>query len=336
MKFLIVGLGSMGKRRIRNLRALGENDVIGFDVQPQRREEAHQKYGLKAFPTFEEALSQKPDAVIVSTPPDRHMPYAMEAARRNLHFFIEASVVLDGIEDLITECKGRNVVAAPSSTMRFNPSIQTMKRLVEQEAIGKILAFNYHCGQYLPDWHVYEDYRTYYVSKRATGGCREIVPYELSWITWMLGPVKSLSCMKGRLSRLEADIDDIYQVLLQLENGILANFQIDVIARVPYRYFKAISEEGVMIWDWERRLVRVYNASTKEWKDYQQEKGIAVEGYVLEEDMYIKEMEHFIGAIKGEHRYMYTLEDDKRILELLYAADRSAIDKVQVDVSKGE
>lgn len=332
MRFLIVGLGSMGKRRIRNLRALGENDVIGFDLQPQRRIEAQREYKIKVVSSFDEGLSQGPDAIIVSTPPDRHLPYAMEAARRNIHFFTEASVLLEGIDDLISECKGRDIVAAPSSTMRFNPSIQTMKNLVERKAIGDILAFNYHCGQYLPDWHVYEDYRTYYVSKRETGACREIVPYELSWITWMLGPVKSLSCMKGKLSKLEADIDDIYQVLLDFDQGILGHMQIDVISRVPYRYFKAISEEGVILWDWEKRLVRMYDSSAKAWKEYPQPKGTVQEGYILEEDMYIGEMEHFIGAIKGKHEYMYSLEDDKRILELLNAAEKSANSRVQVDV----
>ena len=29
--FLVIGLGSMGKRRIRNLKSLGYNNIIGFD-----------------------------------------------------------------------------------------------------------------------------------------------------------------------------------------------------------------------------------------------------------------------------------------------------------------
>jgi predicted dehydrogenase len=324
MKFLIVGLGSMGNRRIRNLTALKAGEIIGFDVQADRRAEAQQKHGIKTYATFEEALLGKPDAVIISTPPNLHIQYAMEAARRNLHFFMEASVILDPeMDGLIADCKTRKIVAAPSATMRFHPSIQKMKELVDSRAIGEILAFNYHSGQYLPDWHVKEDYRKYYVSRRETGGCREIVPFELSWITWLLGPVKTIACMKGKLTKLEADIDDIYQVLLKFENGIIANMQFDVISRVAYRCFKMISEEGVILWDWNRRTVGVYSAADKKWKEYPQGKGRSVEGYVMEDDMYVNEMEHFIGAIQGKHPYMYTLEDDKRILELLYAAERS-------------
>jgi predicted dehydrogenase len=46
MKCLVVGLGSMGKRRIRNLRALGLADIVGVDPRADRRDEAAQKYGV--------------------------------------------------------------------------------------------------------------------------------------------------------------------------------------------------------------------------------------------------------------------------------------------------
>jgi len=324
MKFLIVGLGSMGRRRIRNLTALKAGEIIGFDVKPERRFEAEHKHGIRAFSSFEEALSQKPDAVIISTPPNLHMHYALSAAKRNLHFFMEASVILEPeMDQLIAECKRKKIVAAPSATMRFHPSIQKMKELIDKNAIGRILAFNYHSGQYLPDWHPYEDYRKYYVANRETGGCREIVPFELSWITWLLGPVKTIACIKGKLSNLEADIDDVYQLVLRFEQGPIANMQVDIISRVAFRYFKMVSENGVILWDWDKRVVSTYLASEKRWKEYPQRVESAVEGYVMEDDMYVNEMKHFIGAVEGRHPYTYTLEDDKKILGVLYAAERS-------------
>lgn len=324
MKFFIVGLGSMGKRRIRNLKALNAGEIIGFEVQEQRRVEVEREFGIKTYATLEGGLSQQPDALIISTPPNLHMQYALEAATRGLHFFMEASVVLDkDMDKLISLCKGKEIVAAPSATMRFHPSIQVMKRLVDEGAIGKVLAFNYHSGQYLPDWHPWEDYRKFYVAKRETGGCREIVPFELSWITWLMGPVRRLSCMLGKLTKLDIDIDDVYQILLQFESGTIASMQVDVISRVAYRYFKMISEDGVIIWDWNRRTVSAYTASSREWKEYLQGPGRVVGGYVMEDDMYVNEMQHFIGAVQGKQEYMYSLEDDKRILELLYAAEES-------------
>jgi len=50
MNFLIVGLGSMGKRRIRCLKTLGfNNHITGFDIRPDRRNEAHELYKISVI-----------------------------------------------------------------------------------------------------------------------------------------------------------------------------------------------------------------------------------------------------------------------------------------------
>src|SRR5205809_54356 len=183
MRLLIAGLGSMGKRRVRNLTFLNAGEVIGFDPRADRRDEASSKYGISTFADFSEAMAQRPDALIISTPPDLHMPYMRAAGNAGIHFFCEASVVDDGLETLIPACNAAGIIAAPSSTLRFNPSIRRIKDLVDSGRIGKPLVLTYHSGQYLPDWHPWEDYRTFYVAKRATGAAREIVPFELSWLT---------------------------------------------------------------------------------------------------------------------------------------------------------
>ena len=86
MKFLVIGLGSMGKRRVRNLQALDEKEVIGFDPREDRCIEAEQKYQIKTFQNFDEAINTKPDAMIISTPPDLHSKYAKIAIEKKTHF----------------------------------------------------------------------------------------------------------------------------------------------------------------------------------------------------------------------------------------------------------
>jgi len=76
LKILVVGLGSMGKRRIRNLQYLNQGVVIGFDPREDRCKEAFEKYGIKTFDDIAVALNEKPNAMVISTPPDLHMRYA--------------------------------------------------------------------------------------------------------------------------------------------------------------------------------------------------------------------------------------------------------------------
>lgn len=46
MKFLVVGLGSIGKRRIRNLQYIDAGEIIGFDLRADRCDETKEKFGI--------------------------------------------------------------------------------------------------------------------------------------------------------------------------------------------------------------------------------------------------------------------------------------------------
>lgn len=332
MKFLVVGLGSMGKRRIRNLQFLKAGEIIGFDVRKDRQRAAKKKYKIQTFGNFKQAMTENPDALIISTPPDLHMKYAIIAAQKNKHFFTEAGVVDEGVDELMSLCKRKKIVAAPSCTMRFHPSVRKIKELAEVGAIGKPLAFTYHSGQYLPDWHPWEDYRKFYVGRKKTGAAREIVPFELVWLTWIFGGIGRISCFKGRVSGLDVKIDDVYQIILKFKSGMLGHMLIDVVARAPHRVFRVMGEEGVIAWDWSKKKVEVFTAKDKRWREYPADEGKPEKGYLIGEKMYVDEMDYFLKAIMGEKKYPYTFEEDKKILNLLYAAERSSERGKHIDI----
>jgi len=58
MKVLVIGLGSMGKRRIRNLLKLGYKDIIGFDIRIDRINEVNKKYHIKSYFDLDDALAE--------------------------------------------------------------------------------------------------------------------------------------------------------------------------------------------------------------------------------------------------------------------------------------
>ena len=75
MKFLQVGLGSMGKRRIRCLKKLGFDDILAFDLSAERRNEAKEKYGVAIIDSLKKIDLSEIGAMIISTPPDKHDEY---------------------------------------------------------------------------------------------------------------------------------------------------------------------------------------------------------------------------------------------------------------------
>jgi predicted dehydrogenase len=183
----------------------------------------------------------------------------------------------------------------------------------------------------LPDWHPWEDYRKFYVAKKATGAAREIVSFELVWLEWVFGEIDTVSCFKGKLSSLEIDIDDAYQAIMKFKNKVLGNVLVDVISRVAERSCEIYGEKGNIRWEWGLG-VKVYTADDKKWKEYAEQAGARVAGYdeKIAEEPYIEEIGTFVKAVKGEVKYPYTLEEDKRILDVLKDLEKSSDSKVHV------
>lgn len=324
-RVFVIGLGSMGKRRVRNLSRLAVPSIIGFDPRGDRCDEARaQTPALRTVADVGEGFAMSPGAVIVCTPPDLHVRYAREAVRRGLPFFAEASVVDDGAEVLLAESRRAGVVAAPSCTLRFQPSIRRMKGLVDDGRIGRLLAYTHHSGQYLPDWHPWEDYRHFYAGQRRTGACREIVPFEFIWLTWIAGPVSTVSAFRAKTSDLDADIDDVYQVLARHRRGPLGHLLVDVLAREPIRRCTLVGSEGTIHWEWATRAVTLYEASSKRTEVFEESAGTVQPGYVHAEEPYVEEMRTYLEAVSGDRAWPYTLEEDIAMLRLLQAAEQSS------------
>ncbi len=187
MKFLVVGLGSMGKRRIRCLQTLGFQDIAGVDLREDRRREVERLHSIRTLSGVDPKFLAGVDAVIVSTPPNHHAEYLKASVEAGKHVFVEASVVDAGLSDLDALARKKRVIVAPSCTLRFHPAVKQVAQLVTGGTLGKVANFSYHSGQYLPDWHPWERVADYYVSNPETGGAREIVPLELTWLTKVYG-----------------------------------------------------------------------------------------------------------------------------------------------------
>src|SRR3989344_367402 len=246
MKFLIVGLGSMGKRRIRNLHINGEKNITGFDIRSERMEEAKEKYGIKITDDFNKISAQDFDAMLISTSPEAHGDYIRFALQNKKHFFVEHPINDDGYKEIRQLAdKDLSIVKAPSCTMRYYTPVKMIKKILDEGRIGKVLAFQYHLGQYLPDWHPWEDYRQVYFSKKETSACREMLPFELIWLNWLMNSrVAEVSGSISKVSDLDMDADDIILANLKYENGILGNVIIDVISRKPFRTLRISGSEG--------------------------------------------------------------------------------------------
>ena len=187
-------------------------------------------------------------------------------------------------------------------------------------AIGRPLNINYHTGQWLPDWHPWEDIRDYYVSERESGAAREIVPFELTWLNDIFGVPEPVACAKAKLSELAADIDDIYHCLLRYPAGVLASVTVEVLSRPrAARELNVIGTEGRLVFSGDENCVRHSNLGHPEWVRFDLKMGSVEKGYINPEEPYIEELSAFIRAFeKGQKTlYPHTLLEDAMILKTL-------------------
>lgn len=344
MKILVIGLGSMGKRRVRNLLEIKVNKILGYDIREDRRNEAKKLYGIEIFNNFNAALDQKPDGIIISTSPETHKEYALLASKNKIPFFTEVNTMsTEDMQEIIDSLKENEIEAIPSSNVMYHPSVVKIENLLNDNKIGKTLVFNFHSGSYLPDWHPWEKLEDYYVFKKETGGGRDQIMWELSWIYQLFGKPKTIFSNTKKMGDFKADIFDVYNLQIEFQNGILGNILVDVIQNPPSRYFEIIGTHGTIKWDYDNRLVKYWNKITKEWilfpeeedyKGFTKEKpkiGFAKkdEGFV---ESYIDEMNEFLQIIKGK-KPKFTFEDEKIVLETMFESEISSEKGIKRNIS---
>ena len=318
----------MGKRRIRCLRALGIQNISGYDTRADRRAEVLSLWpDVQCSESLETTLAARQfDAWVISVPPAVHAEYMIRAARHRTPFFVEASVVDDGLIDVIAAVARANIVAAPSRTLCYHPAIKEVKRIVNGGELGKISNILYHSGHYLPDWHLYESVSEYYVSEPATGGCREILPFELTWFTDIFGfPKRVASNYRKTISIEGAErIADTYNCLLDYDKH-LAVISVDVVSRHATRRLLINGSDKQLHWNWDESSVQVFDPQTNTWSSRDYSMAAAATGYNanIGEGMYVEETSAFLDAVRGTGQYPSSLATDHQVLRLLYQFEAS-------------
>ena len=330
MKFMVVGCGSMGKRRIRCLKANREKDIIAFDTREDRRKEVKDLHGVMAYSRLEEALDQQPDVLVISVPPAVHMDYCLEASRRGLHWFCEVplTISLDRVDELTRQVQQKGIVGAVGNQMLFDAYPQQLRQLVQGGRLGPVLTVAYEFGCWLPDWHPYEDYRSFYAAqKELGGGGLDLIVQEVGWIRWIVAsPAKSVMAISARRSSLEMDVPDVREIILEFEDGTTGSFHFDLVQRPGGRTLKFIAEAGTAVWD--SKNARVYLAETGQWED------LAPPTYKQFEEVYYAEIGQFLKCVKGEATWENDLNTAVEMTRLLSAVERSEAEQRRVNLEE--
>jgi predicted dehydrogenase len=329
MKWLIVGLGSIGRGHLNNLTALGEKEIVLFRTHRSTLPDDE----LSLYPvetSLDAALAHKPDAVIIANPTGLHLDAAIPAARAGCHLLLEkpVSTKLDQrVNDLKEAVDQAGVATLVGFQFRFHPVLEKLKASLAAGLIGRPLTFRAHWGEYLPGWHPWEDYRLSYAARSDLGGgVVNTLCHPLDYVRWLFGEVHSLYALTGQVSNLALDVEDLAEITLTFEDGIVGSVHLDYFQQPPAHWLEINGTQGHIRWDNETGIARIYIAGEDRWVSI--EPPIGFERNAL----FLAEIQHFLSVINGEVSSRCSLEDGIKSLVLTTAVHESARMGIKVEI----
>lgn len=320
MKIGVVGLGSMGKRRLRLLTDFfPEITLVGVDSRKDRQEEVNDLFKIPTYDSLQEAVKEAQiQAVCICTSPISHESIILEALNTSLHVFTEINLLNHYYEEAMQLAEERNLHLYLSSTFLHRREIKLFEKAVKEDSK---VTYRYHVGQYLPDWHPWESYKDFFVANKKTNGCREIFAIELPWISKVFGKIESFELKKQKISSLEIDYPDNYALVVKHDSGIVGTLNVNILSRIAKRDLDIIGEQTQISWDGSPDGLYQWDEAAKEMV-----KKDLYTGYMdnqsysktIIEDAYLEEIKEYVALLKGEiTTTLYSFKKDQAIIELI-------------------
>lgn len=323
MKFLIAGFGAIGRRHLNNLRAHGEEDILLYRTQHSILSEKDVK-GIPVETSLEAALAHRPDAVIISNPTALHLDVAIPAARAGCAILMEKPISnhFERVDELQKIVQQNKVKVLVGFQFRFHPTLRQVAQWLNDGEIGAPLSVYAHWGEYLPDWHPWEDYHKSYSARiDLGGGVVNTLSHPIDYLHWLIGEAEELAAMIGNSSELNLDVEDTAVILFRYKSGAIGSVHLDYVQRPPRHSLEIIGNCGTIVWDNSTGIARLYRSSETRWIEVSPPEGFE------RNQLFLDEMEHFIQVVKGDVAPFCTLQDGIAALKITEAIYQSAQEK---------
>ncbi len=331
-RILIVGLGSIGTRHMRLVRELIPKVQI-IALRHQDFSDTKETEIYKSVTSIEEALKFKPQAAVIASPSSHHLETAIRLAQAGVHLLIEKPISNNekGVLQLLKISKEQKITLMVGYNLRFLPSLQRFRELIQGNKIGRVLSVNAEIGQFLPSWRPDTDYRKS-VSANASlgGGVLLELSHEIDYLRWLFGDVEWVSAILSKQSDLEIDVEDIAHLFLGFvprpgEKAVVASLNMDFIRHDTTRSCTVIGETGTLRWNALTETIDIFEQGGSAWQNvftHQSQR----------DDSYRAEWSHFLTCMANGNPPLISGEDGLKVLKIIEAARSSSKAGIRVDL----
>ena len=321
--YLIISLGSIGKRHLSNLKKLDKNAKIVI-LRHQKINDTSNENVIEVN-QMEDALRFKPTVAIIASPAVFHIEQAITLLRHNIHLFIEKPLShnLDNINLLQHIAEEKSLIVMIGYVLRFSPILIKVRLLLEESVIGNILSTSAHYGQYLPNWRPNQDYRqTVSAKKELGGGILLEISHEFDYLRWLFGNITSVVSNVTNTNVLDMNAEDKADILIEFNQGFFGSVHINCLEKKAYRAFSINGSNGNIFCDLNNGKIKIDCNESIEVLDFTQ----------VESDIYLDELNCFLEGVKFNKRPPIGLDDGIEIVKIVEAIKRSSNTRQWVDL----
>jgi predicted dehydrogenase len=225
LRFGIIGYGYTGKihaqaclsQRNARLVAIADSAAERLTKLPA---------GVRPYQDYNELLDSDIDAVSICLPTHLHCEVTIDALKSGKHVLLEKpmAVNLSEAERMLQAAKAAGRVLYVGMTHRFYPELQEAKRLIDDGAIGRIVACNDCALEHIgflntPPW---------YLEKKFSGGGPALTSgiHLIDRLRWFTGDEVERVAGSAANPYFGADVEDAGQMFLRFRTGISAQVSV--------------------------------------------------------------------------------------------------------------
>jgi len=309
---LIVGSGSIGQRHIRNLKKIGISNIITLRSKKGHNKKLPEDLKVIEVDGWDDAIEKKPDIAVISNPTSLHLEAALTISKHVKGVFIEKplSNSLDKCQELIDTLNGNKVVSFVGHNLMFHPIINKIKKFHDENNVGEIINIQCQVGQWLPDWHPYEDYKkAYFARKDLGGGVALTLIHEIHLAIELAGLPIGVSGEITGYKKLDLDVDVCSDLMLKHEEGAVSQIHLDFLQQPSHRSGLVTFEKAWLGYDFNKMEITVQRINEEPqvlWNNYNYDSN----------QMYIDQLIEFVrfveeGRVKHQYDALSSLESLK-------------------------
>jgi UDP-N-acetyl-2-amino-2-deoxyglucuronate dehydrogenase len=225
IKFAIVGLGNIGQRHAEHIIQHSDAKLVDIcDVNPNQLQKISDN-DINKYTTLLELLKYTTaDVINICTPNYLHATHTIASLQNNKHVVCEKpmSTSVADAKNMIAAAKKSNKTIFVVKQNRYNPPVQQVKKLIQDNSLGKILLININCFWNRNDHYYDSNWRG---NKTKDGGCLYTqFSHFVDILYYLFGYCTPLFSVMQNSIHPNISIEDNGICTLQTADGALVNF----------------------------------------------------------------------------------------------------------------